>query len=695
MHTPERSFSAAALVREARELPTSRKVQFGCIIAACLVLFALVLLAGDRNTFVIDYRSDAKGSLQVYFDQGGGFSEQLSVRRPHRAGANRLRFPMPPGEVVAVRIDPDAIAGHIVIERLAVDGTRSRTRSIGSPHDLQIANQMQLAPDLNPGLITFAPSEGAYDPQLYLPLATPVTSAHVLSPTQWRLLWGLFWTLTAVVTLIHFARRAPPTRALAVAAAAMIGLLATLAISDYSVNPDEALHEVDAHYFKSHWAPPALDDPALTGNFQTSPYGVSYLAEWNVVYLVAGKSAQLLASLGTDERTTYRLVNVSLFLLMIAALAAIRAPPGAYLILLVTPQLWYLFSYFNGDALPFATGLIAATLVLMPQGRLVPLLRGEAPLDLRTAGHVLLFCACLGLMLISKKNYWPVVAFIVLSLSARTLDLRAPVAAALATLLVLVVADMAAGSALAAAYGAAIIVPAILAGLVAMGVCAHAAIALLRQHHGRKRVLRLASTLGLALLVAAPWIVIDQARNQGKAETVLLLRETHAGGMFKPSHPLEETYAGLRKYEKGHTLPQLLSPPLSWGDTSYRSFLGAYGYMEYFNSSTHNRLATALLMILLACGLVIGRATGTLSGAQIFICIGSVAAMLGASLLHSWTYDFQPQGRYVLGILIILLPLALVPLRATRLKVLYTALAIGFFALSAWSLIFVALPNLT
>lgn len=684
-----------ALAREARAVPMSRKLQLGCILAACLMLFVLVLLGGDRNTLVIDYRSDAKGSLQVYFDQGAGFSEELSVRRPHRAGANRLRFPLPPGDVVAVRIDPDAIAGHVVVERVSVDGTRSRSREVGAPGDIRIANQMQLAPDRNPGLITFAPSEGAHDPQLYLSFAAPVTSAHVVSPTKWRLLWGLFWTLAAIATLIHFARRTPPTRALAVAAAAAIALLATLAISDYSVNPDEALHEVDAHYFKNHWTPPALDDPALVGNFQTSPYGVSYLAEWNVVYLVAGKSAQLLASVGTDERTTYRLVNVALFLLMLAALAAIRAPPGAYLILLVTPQLWYLFSYFNGDALPFAVGMVAATLVLMPEGRLVPLLRGDATLDLRSAAQVMLFCVCLGLMLISKKNYWPVVAFIVLSLAVRTLDLRAPVAAALATLLVLAVADMAAGPALAADYGALIVVPAVVAGLAAMAVCAHAGFMLLRQPYPRGRAIRLASTLGLALLVAAPWIAIDQARNAGKAETVEQLRETYAGDMFKPSYPLADTYPGLRMHEKGNRLPQLLSPPLSWGDTSYRSFLGAYGYMEYFNSGTHNRLATMLLVLLLVCGLIVGRATRTLSGAQILICLGSLTAMVGASLLHSWTYDFQPQGRYVLGVLIILLPFVLVPLRAARLKMLYTALAIGFFALSAWSVLFVALPNLT
>lgn len=695
MSMQEMRLPLATLAREVRGIPVSRKIQIFCIISACLVLFALVLVGGNRNTLVIDYRSDARGMLQVYFDQGTGFSEQLSVRRPHRAGASRLRFPLPVNDVNAVRIDPDPAAGRVAIEHLGIQSTRGESREIGKPSDVQIANQMQLVADPEPALATFAPTEGANDPQLYLQFAAPVTSALAVSPVKWRLLWGLFWVLSAIAVSLSFVRRAPPTRILAIAAAGLIGLLATLAISEYSVNPDEKLHEVDARYFKTHWTPPALDDPAMVANFRTSPYGVSYLTEWNVVYLIAGKGAQLFAAIDTDERTTFRLFNVVLFVLLLAALAAIRAPPGAYLILLTTPQLWYLFSYFNGDALPFALGMIAATLVLMPAGRIVSLLRKDSRLDLRAACELALFCACLGLMLISKKNYWPVVAFVVLSLAARTLDLRAPVAAALSTLLVLAVGTVAGGTALAAEYGALIVIPAALAGLSAVAVCAHAGFRLLREPLMRDRMLRMGLTLGISLIVALPWIAIDQARNPDKAEVVELLRETYAGDMFKPSYPLEDTYPGLRMYEKGHTLPQLLSPPLSWGETSYRSFLGAYGYMEYFNSGTHNRLATALLIALLACGLVIGRATGTLSGAQIFICIGSVAAMLGASLLHSWTYDFQPQGRYVLGILIILLPLALVPLRAPRLKVLYTALAIGFFALSAWSLIFVALPNLT
>src|SRR5690606_8449618 len=155
--------------------------------------------------------------------------------------------------------------------------------------------------------------------------------------------------------------------------------------------------------------------------------------------------------------------------------------------------------------------------------------------DLRAAAELALFCACLGLMLISKKNYWPVIAFIVLSLAVRTFDLRAPVAAALATLLVLAVGTVAAGPALVSHYGAMLVVPAAIAGLAAVAVSAHAAFVLLRQPPRRGRILPVALTLGMALLVALPWIAIDQARNPDKAETVELLRETYAGDMFKPS----------------------------------------------------------------------------------------------------------------------------------------------------------------
>lgn len=695
MSVQETRSSLANLAHEARALPMSRKVQIACILAACLVLAVLVLVGGNRNTLVIDYRSEAKGTLQVYFDVGAGFSEALSVRRPHRTGDERIRVALPVDDVVAVRIDPDPASGPVVINRLGVESTRGDNREIAIPGDIQILNQMQLALDRNPGLPTFVPTEGANDPQLYLPFATPVTTALAVSVNTWRLLWAAFWVLAGVAVTLSFVHREPPARALAIAAAGLIGLLATHAISDYSVNPDEKLHEVDARYFKTHWAPPTLDDPSMVPNFRTSPYGVSYLTEWNVVYLLAGKAVQLFGSIDADERTAFRLLNVALFVLLLLTLAAIRAPPGAYLILLVTPQLWYLFSYFNGDALPFTAGMIAATLVLMPSGRVLAVLRKESSLDLRAAAELALFCACLGLMLISKKNYWPVVAFIVLSLAVRTFDFRAPVAAALATLLVLAVGAVAAGPALVSHYGAMLVVPAAIAGLAAVAVSAHAAFRLFRQPLRRSRVLPMAWTLGMSFLVALPWIAIDQARNPDKAETVELLRETYAGDMFKPSYPLADTYPGLRMREKGYTPSQLLAPPLSWGETSYRSFLGAYGYMEYFNPSTHNRLATILLVVLLACGVFVGRVTGSLSGAQIFICIGSLTAMICASLLHSWTYDFQPQGRYVLGALIILLPLTLVPLRAARLNLLYTALAIGFFSLSAWSFVFVALPNLT
>ena len=71
------------------------------------------------------------------------------------------------------------------------------------------------------------------------------------------------------------------------------------------------------------------------------------------------------------------------------------------------------------------------------------------------------------------------------------------------------------------------------------------------------------------------------------------------------------------------------------------------------------------------------------------------AALVLASFLHSWVYDFQPQGRYVLGILVMMVPFFLRTGESPLARRIFTTAALVLFLLSAASFTRIALPHLT
>ena len=95
-------------------------------------------------------------------------------------------------------------------------------------------------------------------------------------------------------------------------------------------------------------------------------------------------------------------------------------------------------------------------------------------------------------------------------------------------------------------------------------------------------------------------------------------------------------------------------------------------------------------MLALAWGL----GTRTLSPALAITSVGCGLALVLASFLHSWTYDFQPQGRYVMGLVVMMVPLFMRTGESQWGRVLFTAVALLLFVLSAASFTHIALPHL-
>jgi len=149
-----------------------------------------------------------------------------------------------------------------------------------------------------------------------------------------------------------------------------------------------------------YWDPPSVGDPRIKDTF--SNYGVSYLNQMDVVYFFAGKFARLVRPLVGQDCLALRLFNVALLAGLM--LWAWRMPARLrilFLPLCISPQIWYIFSYFNGDAFPLALSFAVTALLA---------LIWTEP-DKPQRGRLILLGVLLGFLATSKQNYYVFLVF--------------------------------------------------------------------------------------------------------------------------------------------------------------------------------------------------------------------------------------------------------------------------------------------
>ena len=363
-------------------------------------------------------------------------------------------------------------------------------------------------------------------------------------------------------------------------------------LSAFNAHPDEKDHVGAGQYYMEYWDPPKIGDERALGAY--SNYGVSYLNQLDAVYFMAGKFACLTKPFVGKDYLALRLFNVGLLVLL--TVLAWKLPAKyriGFLPLYISPQAWYVFSYFNGDALPQALTFVTVFLMAKSLEDL-----GLAPG--RPTGPKYGILAGLGLTLgilaISKQNYYVYLAFflcqwLVMAWFDRRecpLDLRR-------------------------------------AGLI----------------------LGLAALIFFARYGAHVWIVRHQP-----VDAAAKVAEQIAPTQFKPS-TLEkgQGFWGSRMRNKGVTLVEMFTGEWKWHIFTFRSAFGKYGTMDIeaplifyrYIGWAAGAFATVLFLGLLRAGPQAGVMAGVLA---LFACL-----TVFQSLWHSWTSDFQAQGRYLFPIL--------------------------------------------
>ena len=405
--------------------------------------------------------------------------------------------------------------------------------------------------------------------------------------------------------------------------------------STRNVHPDEYVHLNAAQFYTTNWLPPVIDDPDIRHTY--SIYGMSRLNSHEVSYFFTGKLAQLMSLFKLSEHLNLRLFNVLLFGVLLLYILKNQSARIMAVPLLISPQLWYIFSYCNSDAFALFVSFIIACQIVLPSSLLNKyLLETKSKTNIFIVVLFGIVCAFLFLL---KKNYIFFTAFLI--------------------------------------------------GYVLWKV-----LFLVEQKLKKQYLKRVIVIVLIGVSFAGSRMAVDYVVNGwDRAAKIEQTCEVLAHDLYKPSTPLEQKHSFLYRKARGETLETIIVVA-RWFEKTYRSAFGMYGYFTtvatdaYYNSV--RPVGIALFALLFFAVVFRGGVAGNL---LLLFFIGSSGLLVAASLYHAWTVDFQTQGRYLFPII----PMSCIILHHFRHLMqgaVYKLLVVSMFLLSIYSFVFIGLIQL-
>ncbi len=593
--------------------------------------------------------ADHAGAVQWYYDRGQGLSESEMVSADVRRGDNQITFQFPTGVYRFLRFDPINNDSHTRIDHLQWEALPGVTTPPNADELQPLANIDRV--ERHGGSLDIWPVTNSPDPQMSLPLAAPLDwSASMQSPAT-DALRALIAAIVLVATTFIVWRYLTMFRLVVTGmsiASILIFAMAWVSTTKASVHPDEYSHYFAYQYYETHLLPPAIVDPATIPS--TSVWGFSYLFELDVVYDIAAQATIGLRHWLGDDLFAARMFQFAMWLILLAMAALRRSWTWVLCVTLITPQLWYVFSYLNADAFPFFLSIVAACLIADESSGLNRFLREGG---MRRAA-LWIAALCLGGVLVSKRNYLPIVPVFLIWLAVIHLRVGATIAVIVLGALLMVgvsvfVADVPSISPIA--------MPLKVVAVLLAGVCV-VIIFLTRWRDSLSRgvLLRLVGFTTLCIAVAAPRVAWDVHVNGMPAQknaTIHQVIEQRAGVDFKPSAiAAGKGNPSVGLASRGVSLSQLIFAPYNWGWSSMASAFGIYGYMSIFTPNwMYLAFATlAFALTLLAVNALRRECPNDWIGLTSVFVVGALL-VISSSLLLSWTNALQSQGRYLLPIL--------------------------------------------
>lgn len=594
-------------------------------VVVCVLYYVLIL---GRARVDLEISTAKNTWFKIYWaGEGQHFSENRVSKVLLKRGKSSYHFYLTDlQDVNRLRIDTHAFTGRVKLQSLTITQKGMKPLAFTSADSfggLQPFTNIEKLEIVDGGMVVN--SNGA-DPAFTVDLHNKDRIPFGVVEELLRAL-----VLIAIVLLIYFvvARLAFDYRFVPICLTAALVLAATMAIiSKKNAHPDEFVHVAAVRYYTDHWLPPAIDDEKIRGSY--SPYGVSRLHGKEIYYLIAGKFAKAMEPLFLNSYNPCRMFNVFLLSLIVlytthVASARIMAMP-----LMISPQIWYLFSYCNSDAFAITVIFFSACQLLLPNSMLNRFLAGVVRKGWLLRGVVV--GLLLGTMLLLKDNYLSFTLFFVFVAALSFIRLSG--------------------------YEARMVFLRRVAVLVAIGF----------------------------VLVGGKKVADYSVNGPDRKSLISEARAGNAKFKYGPKATLGEKHSSLYMKSRGVTLKSVVVVH-RWFEKTFRSAFGVYGYMEISATEMFYDVirwsAVAYFLYFFAVIFIRGEPLNKLCAAAA-LCLA--VALIGASLYHSWTSDFQPQGRYlfpVLGLLVILCGQNRNVLGRRWLSLL----AVWMFALSAYSFI--------
>ncbi|HBI15670.1 MAG TPA: hypothetical protein DDY20_09185 [Desulfobulbaceae bacterium] len=600
------------------------------LFVSILLSFLYVHYFGSRAFVELDIQVEKTTWFKIYWAKPGKlFSEKNMARIRVRPEQEHYRFFLTNlRSVEQLRIDPHQYEGEAVVKKLEISQSGMQTIRFAGADDfagLEPIFQVAQSSFREEG---FAVISSGGDPQFLYIVTSPGTLPWLQEMLRIAAIFGAVFLFFALSEPLRDDQRFIPL----FFAAALLLVLVMASISAPEVHPDEYVHFDAAAYYMEHWLPPVVDDPSIRQTY--SVYGVSRLNNREICYLLTGKLAQLLVPFKLPAYLGLRLFNVLLFTLIVLTVLRYREARMLAVPFLLSPQLWYQFSYCNSDAFALFLTFVLAFQVVVPDSLLNTYLaqgKGKALL-----GRAIGFGLLCSMLLLLKKNYYLFLFFLL-------------------------------GYFLWKHFLAGVLVD-------------------------KKLFLqRLALIIIIALGFVALRVGVDYWVNgPEREEKISRLRAEMADPLFNPNTPLEQRHAHLYRKARGDSLKQLVIDE-KWFGKTFRSTFGMYGYFTISATDAYYDFVrlVGVCFLLFYLGAVLLKAPGPEKLLFLFF-LGCVLGLIGISLWHSWTADFQTQGRYLFP----LIPMLGVVVYHTRRFVPdagFRLFLVAMFALSLYSYIYIAL----
>jgi len=537
------------------------------------------------------------------------------------------------GSIERIRIDPIEYAGSATLEKLNISQFAYEPIKLVRTTDfspLKVNQQIQLIE--SDSLSGLHMQTTGIDGNLEMVLNSQRAGAFPLLE-----LLGLGAALVGLALLIRLLRPAlvelrfvPWLLAMAFALALLMALNTGL-----NVHPDEVVHLSAVNYYASHILPPALDSPEAASSY--SIFGHSRLSDYQIYYQLAGYFQAIPELLNASSLGGARAFGLLIFALLGVFSFVQRDFRPFALPLLVSAQTWYLYSYTNSDGFALALVIFTSYLAASPSSLLNRFLSENQPKNYgwKAIGLGML----LGSLLLLKTNYYFFILFLGLYLLWRIAQGDFP--------------DQ-------------------------------------RRLWARLLVLALVATS----VFAARFVMDIHANGWDSAIVENQMQERHATVAHKPSTDLDAKNPMLNLRDRGRTLGYLLVSA-RWFEKSFVSAFGVYGFSNYFGSKTYYDLVRYIGLLLLGALLLAVIRSRSRANLFLVLIIGFCSGCLvSASIWHSWTAAFQPQGRYLLPVLP-MLGILYYHVRQHVLPNLVECLCIFLFLLAAYSFIFTGLVNMS